>query len=152
MKRTYSVRPQDIKRGWHLYDASQAPLGRLATAVAQRLMGKDKAIYSRHMDVGDFVVVVNAEKLQVTGNKEAQKLYRHHTQYPGGLRETSLEHLKKSRPERVIERAVWGMLPKNKLASHRIKRLKVFRGSSHPYEAQVRASIGEGQKEGKGEV
>ena len=138
--KTYSIKASDIKREWHLIDASGEILGRLATRIARLLMGKHKPLFSRNMDVGDFVVVINAEKVQVTGNKTKQKLYYHHSGYPGGLKSISLEQMMQTHPTRVIEHAVKGMLPKNKLNARMMKRLRVYEGDSHPHKGQITAT------------
>jgi len=124
---------QKIKREWHLLDAKDKILGRLSTKIAHLLMGKHKVSFVPWEDRGDYVVVVNAEKVKVTGKKEKQKKYYHHTGYPGGLKEETLERLRERRPEEIIRRAVYNMLPKNKLRKQRIKRLKIFVGEEHPY-------------------
>jgi large subunit ribosomal protein L13 len=142
MTKTYSVKASDIERGWHVIDASDEVLGRLATRVAGLLMGKHKPIFSRHLDVGDFVVIINAEKVRVTGNKAKQKMYYHHSGYPGGLKSISLEKMMQTHPNRVIEHAVKGMLPRNKLNAGMMKRLKVYSGDSHPHTAQVGSAVG----------
>jgi len=138
--KTYSVKASEIKRQWHVIDASGEVLGRLATRVASLLMGKHKPLFSRHMDVGDFVVVINADKIRVTGKKAKQKMYYRHSGYPGGLKATSLEKMMQTHPTRVIEHAVKGMLPKNRLRARMMKRLRVYAGESHPHGAQVAAS------------
>jgi large subunit ribosomal protein L13 len=135
--KTYSVKAAEIKRDWHIIDAKERILGKLATEAAQLLMGKHKPIFSRHLDTGDFVVVINAEKVRVSGNKEKQKLYYRHSGYPGNLRSVTLEEMLKTKPERVIEHAVKGMLPKNRLGNAMIKKLKVYAGDSHPHLAQT---------------
>ena len=132
MMKTVSVKAGDIKREWHTIDASDEVLGKLATRAANLLMGKHKPLFSRNADVGDFVVVTNAAKIQVTGNKTAQKLYHSHSGYPGGLKTISLEKLMETYPERVIEHAVKGMLPKNHLNAKMMKRLRVYKGEAHP--------------------
>jgi large subunit ribosomal protein L13 len=138
--KTYSVKAAEIKREWHIIDAKEKILGKLATEAAKLLMGKHKPIFSRHLDTGDFVVVINAGKIQVTGNKEKQKLYYRHSGYPGNLRKMTLEEMLKKKPERVIEHAVKGMLPKNRLGNAMIKKLKVYAGDSHPHLAQTGTS------------
>ena len=138
--KTYTAKPSDIERQWHVIDASGKVLGRLATQVAGLLMGKHKPIFSRHMDTGDYVVVINAEKVGVTGNKIKQKLYYRHSGYPGGLKSTSLERMMQTHPTRVIEYAVKGMLPKNRLKAKMLKRLRIHVGDDHPYRGQVRAA------------
>jgi len=137
MNKTYSIKASDIKRHWHVVDASDQVLGRLCTHVASLLMGKHKPLFARNMDVGDFVVVVNADKVRVTGGKERKKLYHRHTGYPGGLRSTSLEKMMQDSPTRVIEHAVKGMLPKNRLQARMMKRLRVYAGDGHPHHGQT---------------
>jgi len=141
MTKTYSVKASDIERKWHVIDASDEVLGRLATRVAGLLMGKHKPIFSRHLDVGDFVVIINADKVRVTGNKAKQKMYYRHSGYPGGLKSVSLEKMMQTHPNRVIEHAVKGMLPRNKLNAGMMKRLKVYSGDSHPHTAQVASAV-----------
>ncbi len=141
--KTYSVKPSDIKRQWHAIDASGKVLGRLATQIAGLLMGKHKPIYSRNLDTGDFVVVTNADKVRVTGNKAKQKLYYRHSGYPGGLKSISLEKMMQTNPTRVIEHAVKGMLPKNRLGNSMGKKLKVYTGDTHPHLAQIKATSAE---------
>ena len=126
----------NIEKNWHLVDAKDKVLGRLAVKIATILSGKNKAQYSPNADLGDFVVVVNADKVKVTGNKFSQKNYYHHTQYPGGLKTKSFEKMQEDSPEKIIEKAVKGMLPKNKLANQIIKKLKVYSGSVHPHIGQ----------------
>jgi len=138
--KTYSTKVSDIKRDWHVFDASGKTLGRLATQIASLLMGKHKPIFSRHLDTGDFVVVINAEKVRVTGNKAKQKIYYRHSGYPGGLKSISLEKMMQTHPTRVIEHAVKGMLPHTKLGASMRKKLKVYAGDSHPHLAQTKAS------------
>jgi large subunit ribosomal protein L13 len=134
--KTYAVRASEIERQWWVVDASEQTLGRLATRIATLLEGKHKPIYSPHLDTGDHVVVVNAGKVKVTGNKLVQKRYYRHSGYPGGLKEESLQALLARKPELVIERAVKGMLPQNRLGRAMIKKLKVYSGSDHPHQAQ----------------
>jgi len=136
--KTYSVKASEIKRDWHVIDATDKILGRLATEIARLLMGKHKAMFSRHLDTGDYVVVINAGKVRVSGNKANQKLYYRHSGYPGGLKSINLEEMLKTKPERVIEHAVKGMLPKNRLGNSMIKKLKVYAGDSHPHLAQTK--------------
>jgi len=138
--KTYSAKPSDIERQWHVFDASGKVLGRLATQVAGLLMGKHKPIYSRNLDTGDFVVVINADKVRVTGNKAKQKLYYRHSGYPGGLKSISFEKMMQTNPTRVIEHAVKGMLPKNRLGNSMMKKLKVYVGDTHPHLAQTKAA------------
>ncbi|HET6381719.1 MAG TPA: 50S ribosomal protein L13 [candidate division Zixibacteria bacterium] len=134
--KTYAVKASDIERTWWVVDATDQTLGRLATRVATLLAGKHKPTYSPHLDTGDHVVVVNAEKIRVTGNKLTQKRYYRHSGYPGGLKEESLQALLARKPELVIERAVKGMLPQNRLGRAMIKKLKVYAGPEHPHQAQ----------------
>lgn len=140
MIKTYSVKASDIKREWHLVDASDQILGKVAAEVAKLLMGKHKPIFSRHMDTGDNVVVINAAKVKVTGNKAKQKFYYHHTGYPGGLRSVDLETMLAKNPEQVIERAVRGMIPHNRLGDQIIKKLRVYAGPEHPHQSQTNAA------------
>jgi len=144
--KTYSVKASDIKRQWHVIDASDKVLGRLATQVASLLMGKHKPMFSRHLDTGDFVVVINADKIRVTGNKAKQKLYYRHSVYPGELQSISLEKMMETNPTRVIEYAVKGMLPHTRLGASMIKKLKVYAGDTHPHLAQAKASSSEEAK------
>jgi len=134
--KTYALKASEIERQWWLVDASDQTLGRLATRIATLLEGKHKAIYSPHLDSGDHVVVVNAAKVKVTGNKLTQKMYYRHSNYPGGLKEESLQTLMARKPEIVIERAVKGMLPQNRLGRAMFKKLKVYAGADHPHQAQ----------------
>jgi large subunit ribosomal protein L13 len=134
--KTYAVRASDIERQWWVVDATGQTLGRLATRIATLLEGKHKATYSPHLDLGDHVVVINAAGIKVTGNKLTQKRYYRHSGYPGGLKEESLQTLMARKPELVIERAVKGMLPQNRLGRAMIKKLKVYSGSEHPHQAQ----------------
>ncbi len=137
--KTYSTKAADIKREWHIIDASGKVLGRLDTQIAGLLMGKHKPIFCRHLDVGDFVVVINAEKVRVTGNKAKQKLYYRHSGYPGGLKSISFERMMQTHPTRVIEYAVKGMIPHNRLGAKMMKRLRVCVGDVHPCQGQVKA-------------
>ncbi len=132
--KTYSPKAKEIKREWHLIDAKDKILGRLATQIAQLLMGKNKPYFTRYLDCGDYVVVINAKEVKVTGKKEKQKIYYHHSGYPGGLKETPLWMLREKFPERIITKAVSGMLPKNKLRANMLGRLKVQPRKEHPYE------------------
>ena len=142
MKRmkTHSLKGAEIEKLWHVLDADGQTLGRLATQVASLLMGKHKPTYSRHLDMGDYVVVVNAEKIRLTGNKLQNKKYYRHTGYMGGIRETTLGTMLQRRPGRVVELAVRGMLPRNRLGQRLYRHLKVYAGPDHPHEAQVTAS------------
>jgi large subunit ribosomal protein L13 len=134
--RTFTPKPADIERAWHVVDADGAVLGRLASQVATLLRGKHKPIYAPHVDTGDHVIVVNAAKLDITPRKLADKRYRRHSGYPGGLREESLEHLLARDPERVVRLAVRGMLPKGRLGRSMLKKLKIYAGPTHPHAAQ----------------
>lgn len=134
--KTYSTKKSDIERKWYLVDAQGMVLGRLASEVAKILKGKNKTIYVPHMDVGDHVVVVNADKVVLTGNKLDKKKYYRHSGYPGGLREFTYRTLLRDRPEMVVEKAVRGMLPKNRLGRAMIKKLHVYAGPDHPHQAQ----------------
>ncbi|MBI3972435.1 MAG: 50S ribosomal protein L13 [Chloroflexi bacterium] len=134
--KTYSPKASEIERHWWVVDAQGQILGRLASAIANRLRGKDKPIFSPHMDTGDHVIVVNAEKIRVTGRKLEQKTYYRHSGYPGGLRATSLAAQLQKHPERVLEAAVRGMLPKNALGREVYRKLKVYAGPTHPHTAQ----------------
>jgi len=142
--KTYSTKASDIEREWHVIDASGKVLGRLATQVTRLLMGKHKPIFSRNLDTGDFVVVINADKVHVTGNKAKQKIYYRHSGYPGGLKAISLEKMMQTNPTRVIEHAVKGMLPHNRLGASMMKKLRVYVGDTHPHQAQTKATSGEG--------
>ena len=134
--KTYSQKPTEVTRDWYLIDASTMPLGRLAVIIADKLMGKSKVTYTPHTDGGDYVVVVNAKNLKVTGDKMTGKHYYSHSGYPGGLKDLKLVELIEKDPALVIQHAVKGMLPKNKLAAPRLARLRVFAGSEHPHTAQ----------------
>jgi large subunit ribosomal protein L13 len=134
--KTFSAKPQDIERKWFVVDAQGQTLGRLATRIATVLRGKHKPIYTPHMDCGDYVIVVNADKIHVTGQKLDQKTYYRHSGYPGGLRQVSLRRQLQVHPDRVIEAAVRGMLPHNRLGRKMFKKLKVYAGPTHPHEAQ----------------
>ena len=141
--KTYSAKASDIQRQWHVIDASGKVLGRLATQAARLLMGKHKPMYSPNLDTGDFVVIVNADKVHVTGNKAKQKLYYRHSGYPGGLKSITLEKMMQTNPTRVIEHAVKGMLPHTRLGARMIKKLRVYAGDTHPHLGQVKASPAE---------
>ena len=136
MKTTVFAKSGSVRGDWFVVDASDKTLGRLATQIAHRLKGKHKAIYSPHVDMGDHIVVLNAEKIHVTGRKLTDKIYYHHTGYIGGIKSIALEKLLKEHPERVIEIAVKGMLPKNTLGRQMFRKLHVFAGSEHPHTAQ----------------
>jgi large subunit ribosomal protein L13 len=135
--RTFSPKAGDIHRQWHVIDASDVVLGRLASHAAILLRGKHKPIFAPHMDTGDFVIIVNADKVVLTGRKLEQKLAHHHSGYPGGLRSVAYGDLLGQRPERVIEKAVRGMLPKNSLGRSQLRKLKVYAGPDHPHQAQM---------------
>lgn len=145
--KTYSIKPSDINRKWYVVDASEAPLGRVATQVATLLTGKGKPQFSQHIDCGDYVVVINAADLKVTGNKMEQKIYYRHSHYPGGLKETPLKKQMEKDPTEAIVHAVRGMLPVNKLRDERLKRLKVYAGVEHKHDPQKPVTIS--LKEGK---
>lgn len=136
LQKTYTPKPGDITREWLVIDADGIPLGRLASHVAQLLRGKHKPTFAPHVDGGDFIIVINAEKVAVTGNKESSKMYYRHSGYPGGLREMNLAAMRERYPERVIEGAVKGMLPKNRLGRKLYGKLRVYAGSDHPHAAQ----------------
>ena len=134
--KTYSLKKEEVERNWFLLDAKDKVLGRVATKIADRIRGKDKPTFTPHTDGGDYVVVINAEKIKVTGSKFTDKKYYRHSLYPGGLKTKTFKDLNKDNPERIIEEAVKGMLPKNKLGRSMIKKLKVYRGSEHNHESQ----------------
>lgn len=141
MEKTFVTKNTDVQREWFVVDAAGQTLGRLATRVASMLRGKHKPIFTPAVDVGDYVVIVNADKIHVTGRKMDQKIYYRHSRYPGGLREITLRNLLHKHPTRVIEYAVRGMLPKNRLGRQMIKKLKVYAGPNHPHEAQQPQSL-----------
>lgn len=134
--KTFSAKPHEVKRDWYIVDASDKVLGRLAVEIARRLRGKHKPEFTPHVDTGDYIVVINAEKVRVTGRKAEQKMYYRHSQYAGGLKTTSFEKLQQRFPTRVIEKAVKGMLPKGPLGSAMYRKLKVYAGAEHPHSAQ----------------
>ena len=134
--RTFSAKPEEVKHGWYVVDATDKVLGRLATEIARRLRGKHKAIFTPHVDTGDYIVVVNAEKLRVTGAKVEDKKYYRYTGYPGGIRETTFGKMHARFPNRALEMAVKGMLPKGPLGYAMLRKLKVYGGSAHPHAAQ----------------
>ncbi len=136
LQKTYTPKPADVEREWFVVDAEGVPLGRLASEVAQLLRGKHKPTFAPHVDGGDHVIVVNADKVAVTSNKSKSKIYYRHSGYPGGLKAESFERLRERRPEVIVERAVKGMLPKNKLGRQIGKKLKVYAGGEHPHQAQ----------------
>ncbi len=135
-RRTYSPKQGDAKHDWYVVDAEGKTLGRIASVIAATLRGKNKPTFAPHMDMGDFVIVVNAEKIRVSGKKETQKHYYRHSQYPGGFRAVSLRDVRATHPERLIESAVRGMLPHNVLGEQQFKKLKVYVGPSHPHDGQ----------------
>ncbi|HXH22424.1 MAG TPA: 50S ribosomal protein L13 [Dehalococcoidia bacterium] len=147
--KTYALKASEIEKKWRVFDATDQPLGRLATRVAVALRGKDKPTFSPHLDMGDFVIVTNAEKVKATGQKLAQKLYRRHSGYFGGLKEKTLAQQLQKHPDRVIRDAVWGMLPKGRLGRRQIRHLKVYAGPHHPHEAQVNAGLGKNARKNK---
>ena len=134
--KTISIRAEDVSRDWFVVDAADKTLGRLASEIAHRLRGKHKAEYTPHVDTGDYIVVVNAEKIRVTGAKATDKMYHHHTGYPGALKSISFEKLIDKAPEQVIQKAVKGMLPRNTLGRAMFRKLKVYAGNEHPHAAQ----------------
>lgn len=135
--KTYAQKASEVQRDWHVVDATDHTLGRLATQIATLLRGKHKPTFSPYLDGGDFVVVINAEKVRVTGNKETQKMYYRHSGYPGGLKTTSYQRMMATHPERILRFAVKGMLPKNRLGRQQIKKLKIYAGGNHPHTAQM---------------
>jgi large subunit ribosomal protein L13 len=134
--KTFSAKPHEVTRDWYIVDAAGKVLGRVAAEIARRLRGKHKPEFTPHVDTGDYIVVVNADKLRVTGNKAKDKLYHRHTTYPGGIRTTNFEKLQAKHPERVLKLAVKGMLPKGPLGYAMIKKMKVYTGGEHPHSAQ----------------
>lgn len=134
--KTFSAKPSDVTRKWYVIDAAEAPVGRLATTAAQLLTGKGKPSFTKHIDTGDYVIVVNTDNLVVTGDKLEKKIYYRHTGHPGGLKETKLRHQIDKDSTKVIERAIYGMLPANKLRADRMARLKIYTGAEHNHEAQ----------------
>jgi large subunit ribosomal protein L13 len=136
MMKSYMARPLEVERKWYVVDAEGQTLGRLATEIATILRGKNKAQYTPHVDTGDFVVVVNAEKVVVTGKKAEQKVYRRHSGYPGGMKETSYARMMERKPAEVLRKAVKGMMPRTRLARQQLKKLKIYAGPEHPHAAQ----------------
>ncbi len=134
--KTFSAKPETVKRDWYVIDATDKVLGRLSTEIARRLRGKHKPEYTPHVDTGDYIIVINAEKVRVTGNKETDKMYHHHTGYIGSLKSTNLAKLRQEHPERIIQKSVKGMLPKNALGRAMFKKLKVYAGGAHNHAAQ----------------
>ena len=136
MRTTYTVKASEIEKKWYVVDAKDKNLGRLSSEIAKVLSGKNKPIYTPHLDTGDYVIVINAEKIKVTGKKLDQKLYRRHTHHPGGLKETTLKVMLEKKPEDVLKLAIKGMLPKKALGDKMLKKLKVYAGENHEHEAQ----------------
>ncbi len=136
LQKTFTPRAADIERNWYVVDAEGIPLGRLASEVAQILRGKQKPTFAPHMDMGDYVIVVNADKVAVTGNKETQKVYYRHSGFPGGLRSNTLAKMRVDHPDRLVTNAVRGMIPKNRLGRQTLTKLKVYAGPDHPHRAQ----------------
>lgn len=134
--KTFSAKPESVKRDWCVIDATDKVLGRLSTEVARRLRGKHKPEYTPHVDTGDYIIVINAEKIRVTGNKENDKMYHHHTGYIGSLKSTNLAKLRQEHPERILQHSIKGMLPKNALGRAMFKKLKVYAGDAHNHAAQ----------------
>lgn len=134
--KTYIAKPQEVDKKWYIIDAENKVLGRIATVIADKLRGKTKPIFAPHMDCGDFVIVINAEKVKLTGNKEEKKVYSKHSGYPGGYREIKAGRLLELKPTKLLEFAVKGMLPKNRLRNELMKKLKLYAGNVHPHEAQ----------------
>ncbi len=139
--KTFSANPETVKRDWFIVDATGKTLGRLASEIARRLRGKHKPEFTPHVDTGDYIIVVNAGQIRVTGNKTTQKTYYHHTGYPGGIKSITFDKLRDKAPERIIEKAVKGMLPKNPLGRAMYRKLKVYGGSDHPHAAQQPISL-----------
>ncbi|MFV1984471.1 MAG: 50S ribosomal protein L13 [Thiohalomonadales bacterium] len=134
--KTFSAKPETVKRDWYIVDAAEKTLGRLATEIALRLRGKHKPEYTPHVDTGDYIVVINSDKIRVTGNKLKDKIYYHHTGYPGGIKDISFEKLRAKKSELIIQKAVKGMLPKNPLGRAMFRKLRVYRGAEHDHAAQ----------------
>ncbi len=139
--KTFSAKPSDVTRKWYVVDASELPLGRISTRVAELLIGKGKPMFTKHIDVGDYVIVINSDKLVVTGNKIEDKMYYKHSNYPGGLRETTLKYEMEKDSTNVIKKSIRGMLPVNKLRDDRLARLKIYPGTQHGHEAQKPIAI-----------
>ena len=135
--KTFMPKEKDIKKDWYLVDADGKVLGKLASRIASILKGKTKVIYTPHIDAGDFVIVVNAEKVKLTGKKTTQKVYIRHTGHPGGFRETTFAQMLAKKPEDIIKKAVWGMIPHNKFGKELISKLKIYKGAAHPHKAQM---------------
>ena len=139
--KTYSAKPSDVTRSWYVIDAGEAPLGRVATRAATLLTGKAKPQFTKHIDTGDYVIIINASNLKVTGGKETKKIYYHHSNYPGGLKARTLAEQMEKDPTEVLLHAIRGMLPVNKLRDERLKRLKIYAGAEHAHEAQKPQTI-----------
>jgi len=139
--KTYTAKPADIKREWHVIDAADKTMGRLSTQVARLLMGKHRPTYTPSQDTGDFVVIINADKVRVTGKKAQQKMYYRHSGYPGGFKSISLEKMMQQHPTRALEHAVKGMLPHTRLGARMIKRLRVYAGAEHPHASQIENAV-----------
>ncbi len=139
--KTYTARPADVKREWHVIDAADKTMGRLSTQVARLLMGKHRPTYTPSQDTGDFVVIINADKVRVTGKKAQQKMYYRHSGYPGGFKSISLEKMMQQHPTRALEHAVKGMLPHTRLGARMIKRLRVYAGAEHPHASQIENAV-----------
>jgi large subunit ribosomal protein L13 len=135
--KTQFAKKGDVERKWYVVDARDAVLGRLATKIAVQLRGKNKPVFTPNVDTGDFIIVINAEKVRLTGNKMTDKVYYHHTGYIGGIKAETAKEMFEKHPERIIEKAVWGMLPKNTLGKQMLKKLKVYKGAEHPHKAQA---------------
>ena len=134
--KTFSAKPESVERDWYVVDATDKTLGRLATEIARRLRGKHKPVYTPHVDTGDYIVVVNTDKVAVTGNKRSDKMYYRHTEFPGGIKEINFDKLMAHKPEMAIEKAVKGMMPRNPLGRAMLRKLKVYAGAEHPHTAQ----------------
>ena len=147
--KTFSAKPSDVTRTWYIVDASEAPMGRVATKVATLLTGKGKPTFTKHIDTGDYVVVINAEKIVVTGNKMEDKMYYRHSYFPGGLKEATLKEKMVKDPTFALQHAIRGMLPVNKLRDARLERLKIYAGADHKHEAQKPVAISVNAKETK---
>lgn len=144
--KTYSPKPSEIQKKWHVLDATDRPLGRLATEAATLLRGKHKPTFAPNLDLGDFVIIVNADKVAVTGDKETGKVYYRHSGYPGGLKQATFAEVMAKNPRKVVEKAVWGMLPKGRLGRRIITHLKVYAGPEHPHQAQIAGNEQTGAK------
>lgn len=142
MQKTYLEKKENVKRSWVLVDLDNKVLGRAASKIANILRGKDKPVFTPHVDCGRFVIAINASKLRLTGNKLDGKLYRHHSGYPGGLKTRTAREVLAKHPDRMLREAVWGMLPKNTLSKHILKKLKIYSGAEHPHQAQNPEAVG----------